>query len=79
MKKLLFTLLAACLFSMSVQATGYETIDGLKYLINTDETTATLVANDYSGDIAVPEKVTVSGKDYPVVALPMNASKTVNP
>lgn len=41
---------------MSAYATGYETINGLKYLINTDDQTATLVADTvkYSGDIVVP-------------------------
>lgn len=44
MKKILFTLLALCLFCTVTCASGFETIDGLKYLINTDDVTATLVA-----------------------------------
>lgn len=67
MKKILFTLFALCLFCTETRASGFETIDGLKYLINTDDVTATLVANNYSGDIVVPEKVTVDEVDYPVV------------
>lgn len=51
----------------------FEIIDGLRYLIDENVQTATLVANPdriYSGDIVVPEKVqTKYEMDYPVVAL----------
>lgn len=76
MKHFLLTLFALCLFATGANATGFETIDGLKYLIKTDEKTATLVANSYSGDIVVPEKVTVDGVDYPVVAFGDNCFYT---
>jgi len=53
------------------QATGYETINGLRFLINTETKKASLVANNpvYSGDIVVPEKITSGGQDYPVTSL----------
>lgn len=70
MKRILFALVA--FFTMAnLYASGYVTIDGLRYFINTDEQTATLVAKDsgkYEGDIVVPEKVSLDGVDYPVVA-----------
>ena len=50
----------------------FETIDGLRYLINEDAKNATVVANpngEYSGDVVVPEKVTAKDeKEYPVTA-----------
>ena len=52
---------------------SFETIDGLRYLIDSDAKTATLTANNgdekYSGNIVVPEKVKASdGVEYPVTA-----------
>ena len=51
----------------------FETIDGLRYLIDENAKAATMVANPdekYSGDIVVPEKVTAKDeKEYAVVAL----------
>lgn len=69
MKRLLLIFIGMVVL-LSAHATGYETINGLKYLIDTDAQVATLVADTvkYSGDVVVPEKVTLSGIDYPVVA-----------
>ncbi len=69
MKRLLSTL-AVIMVMASMYATGYETINGLRFFINTDAQTATLVAGtvEYSGDIVVPKKVTLAGIEYPVVA-----------
>ena len=52
---------------------SFETIDGLRYLIDSDVKTATLAANNggekYSGNIVVPEKIKASdGVEYPVTA-----------
>lgn len=44
------------------------TVDGFKVLIDKDNNTATLQANDYTGDIVVPEKITWNGSDYPITA-----------
>ncbi|WP_337392872.1 leucine-rich repeat domain-containing protein [Prevotella sp.] len=58
---------------------SFETIDGLRYLIDSDAKTATLTANTgekYSGDIVVPEKVKATdGVEYPVTAFGDNAFK----
>lgn len=69
MKRLLL-MIVGILMMVNMHATGFETIGGLRYLIDTDAKTATLVADTvkYSGDIVVPEKVTLAGIDYPVVA-----------
>lgn len=56
---------------------SFETIDGLRYLLDSDAKTASVVASNgdkYSGDIVVPEKVTASdGAEYAVTALGNNA------
>ena len=57
---------------------SFETIDGLRYLIDSDAKTAMLTANPngekYSGNIVVPEKVMASdGVEYPVTAFGDNA------
>ena len=56
---------------------SFETIDGLRYLIDSDAKTAMLTANPngekYSGNIVVPEKVKASdGVEYPVTAFAAN-------
>ena len=53
---------------------SFETIDGLRYLIDSDAKTATLTANPngekYTGDIVVPGKVKASnGVEYTVTSL----------
>ena len=57
---------------------SFETIGGLRYLIDSDAKTAMLTANPngekYSGYIVVPEKVKASdGVEYPVTAFGDNA------
>jgi len=59
---------------------SFETIDGLRYLIDSDAKTATLTANNggekYSGNIVVPERVKASdGVEYPVTAFAANTFK----
>lgn len=66
--------------SNSYAQASFETIDGLRYLIDSDAKTATLTANTggekYTGDIVVPEKVMASdGVEYPVTAFGDNAFK----
>lgn len=62
-------MIVGILTMVNTYATGVELIGGLQYLINTDANTATLVGSvKISGDIVVPEKVTLAGIDYPVVA-----------
>ncbi|WP_308231950.1 leucine-rich repeat domain-containing protein [uncultured Prevotella sp.] len=58
---------------------SFETIDGLRYLIDSDAKTAMLTVNNgekYSGYIVVPEKVKASdGVEYPVTAFAANTFK----
>ncbi len=58
---------------------SFETIDGIRYLIDTDAKTATVVASSgdkYSGDVVVPEKVKASDEtEYPITAFGENAFK----
>ncbi len=59
---------------------SFETIDGVRYLIDSDAKTATVVAQSgdqkYSGDVVVPEKVKANdGLEYPVTAFGENAFK----
>ncbi len=59
---------------------SFETIDGVRYLIDSDAKTATVVAQSgdqkYSGDVVVPERVKANdGVEYPVTAFGENAFK----
>ena len=73
----LLVVIAILATSNSYAQASFETIDGLRYLIDSDVKTATLTANvgeKYSGDIVVPEKVKASdGVEYPVTAFGDNA------
>ena len=69
--------------SNSYAQASFETIDGLRYLIDSDAKTATLTANPngekYTGDIVVPGKVKASnGVEYPVTAFADNTFKDCN-
>lgn len=61
-----FLMMLCCSTAM---ASDFVTVDGFKFLVDTDKDEATLLANDYSGDIVVPEKVCYEEKDYPVVVI----------
>ena len=76
----LLVVIAILATSNSYAQAGFETIDGLRYLIDSDAKTAMLTANPngekYSGNIVVPEKVKASdGVEYPVTAFGDNAFK----
>ena len=81
LKSLVLLVVIAILATSNTYAqASFETIDGLRYLIDSDAKTATLTANNgdqkYSGDIVVPEKVKASdGVEYPVTAFGENAFK----
>ena len=69
----LLVVIAILATSNSYAQASFETIDGLRYLIDSDVKTAALTANPngekYSGNIVVPEKVKASdGVEYPVTA-----------
>ncbi len=72
-KSFLLLVLTLVMFtSKSYAQASFENIGDLRYLIDSDAKTATVVASDgdkYSGDIVVPEKVKASdGNEYPVTA-----------
>ena len=81
LKSLVLLVVIAILATSNTYAqASFETIDGLRYLIDSDAKIATLTANNgdekYSGDIVVPEKVKASdGVEYPVTAFGDNAFK----
>lgn len=60
-------LLALC--SSTTFASDFVTVDGFKFLVDTNKDEATLMANNYSGEVVVPASVTFEGKDYPVTSL----------
>lgn len=65
--------------SKALAGARFEVIDGLKYVLDSDTKTATLMANteaEYSGDIVVPESVKAKdGNDYKIIALGDNCFK----
>lgn len=75
----LLVVIAILATSNTYAQASFETIDGLRYLIDSDAKTAMLTANNdekYSGNIVVPEKVKASdGVEYPVTAFGDNAFK----
>lgn len=81
LKSLVLLVVIAILATSNTYAqASFETIGGLRYLIDYDAKTATLTANNggekYSGNIVVPEKVKASdGVEYPVTAFAANAFK----
>lgn len=81
LKSLVLLVVIAILATSNTYAqASFETIGGLRYLIDSDVKTATLAANNgdekYSGNIVVPEKVKASdGVEYPVTAFGSNAFK----
>lgn len=52
----------------TAMASDFVIVDGIKFLVDTDKDEATLLPNNYSGEMVVPEKVAWKGVDYPVVA-----------
>ena len=81
LKSLVLLVVIAILATSNTYAqASFETIDGLRYLIDSDAKTAMLTANNggekYSGNIVVPEKVKArDGVEYPVSAFADNAFK----
>lgn len=56
----------------TAMASDFVTVGGFKLLVDTDKDEATLLANDYSGEVVVPENVIFEGKEYPVTTLSSN-------
>ncbi len=54
----------------STKTTTVQVIDGLKYIIYTDQNCATLINNNYTqSEIVIPAEITWEGKKYPVTEL----------
>lgn len=53
----------------TAMASDFVTVDGFKFLVDTEKEEATLLANGYSGEVFVPEKVLFEGKEYLVTTL----------
>lgn len=60
------TLIALC-WTMAIQAQT-ATVDGIKYYLNRDKT-AEVAKSNVTGDIVIPEKITVDGVDYSVTSI----------
>ena len=58
------TLIALC-WTMAIQAQT-ATVDGINYSLNADAKTADVTGITISGDIVIPEKITVDGVEYSV-------------
>ena len=58
---------------MTASSAMAEVVDGLRYNLDSETKTATLLPNNYSGDIVVPEKVKGNdGVEYVVTSLGNN-------
>lgn len=66
------TLIALC-WTMTIQAQT-ATVDGINYYLRSDKT-ATVTASTVTGDIVIPEKITVDGVNYSVTSIGNEAFK----
>ena len=65
------TLIALC-WTMAIQAQT-ATVDGINYSLNGYTKTATVTTSNVSGDIVIPEKITVDGVEYSVTSIASGA------
>ncbi len=61
------TLIALC-WTVAIQAQT-ATVDGINYNLYTDTKTAEVTRSDVTGDIVIPEKITVDGVEYSVTSI----------
>ena len=61
------TLIALC-WTMAIQAKT-ATVDGINYYLNADAKTAEVTKSTATGDIVIPEKITVDGVEYTVTRI----------
>lgn len=61
------TLIALC-WTMAIQA-QWATVDGINYRLNADAKTARVTKSTATGDIVIPEKITVDGVEYSVTSI----------
>lgn len=70
MKQRLLLFITALILCMGAKATTIQVIDGLKYIIYTDQNYAVLTGNNYTQEeIVIPASITWEGKKYPVTEL----------
>ena len=67
------TLIALC-WTMTIQAQT-ATVDGINYSLNADAKTASVAKSTVTGDIVIPEKITVDGVEYSVTSIGWEAFK----
>lgn len=67
------TLIALC-WTMAIQAQT-ATVDGINYNLNADAKTAVVTKSNVTGDIVIPEKITVDGVEYSVTSIGYQAFK----
>lgn len=66
------TLIALC-WTVAIQAQT-ATVDGINYYLNSDKT-AEVTKSNVTGDIVIPEKITVDGVEYSVTSIGFEAFK----
>lgn len=70
MKQRLLLFITALMLCIGAKATTIQVIDGLKYIIYTDQNYAVLTGNNYTQrEIVIPASITWEGKKYPVTEL----------
>ena len=70
MKQRFLLLITALMLCMGARAATVQVIDGLKYIIYTDQNCATLTGMNYTqSEIVIPAEITWEGKKYPVTEL----------
>ena len=70
MKQRLLLFITALMLCIGAKATTIQVIDGLKYIIYTDQNYAVLTGNNYTQNkIVIPASITWAGKKYPVTEL----------
>ena len=65
------TLIALC-WTVAIQAQT-AIVDGINYSLNADAKTAGVTKSNVTGDIVIPEKITVDGVEYSVTSIVFNA------
>lgn len=65
------TFIALC-WTVAIQAKTV-TVDGINYVLNGYAKTASVTKSNVTGDIVIPEKITVDGVEYPVTSIGSNA------
>ena len=72
MKQRLLLFITALMLCMGARAenTTEQVINGLRYIIHTDQNCATLTSNNYTqSEIVIPAKIAWKGKAYPVTSI----------